>query len=429
MEILFWIGVVLLLHTYLLYPLSLPVLRMFFAKPRRLGNPNGFKVSLVIAAHNEEKVIEEKIRNCLELEFPPEQLEILIGSDASTDGTDALVRRFSDRVRLVSMEKRGGKAAVLNRLLPLATGEIVVFCDANTMLLKNALQKLLAPFEDPRIGCVCGRLVLHDAGESFLGMGESMYWNLESELKKMEGALGMVIGANGGIYAIRRNLYTPIPLGKTAMDDFFITTQVLAAGKKAIYEPQAIGSEETSLESFGEFHRKVRISQANFNLLHRYLPLLNPRLGLVAYGFLSHKLLRWLAPLLLLLVLVANIACIFVAEAAGHGRAPLYVGLLGMQVLFYLAAAMGLILNRGKPTWKFLLIPFYFTSMNIALFIGMLKALGQSLGRSGANAGGMWNRVERAEARPAREARSEGRPSVQPVPTSGGPASKKAGAS
>ncbi len=386
LEAIFWIGVGLLVHTYFLYPISLPVLHFFFSLPRRFGNSNKYKVSLVIAAHNEEKIIEEKIRNCFELEFPKRNLEILIGSDASSDKTNEIIRKYAQHVNLVELEERGGKASVLNRIVPQASGEILVFCDANTMLLKNALQKLLSHFSDPNVGCVCGRLILHDNGKSALGIGESIYWNIESEIKKLEGRLGIVIGANGGIYAIRKELFQKIPVDKVAMDDFFITTRVLLSGKSAIYEPQAIGSEETSLDKYGEFHRKARISQANFNLLPRYLPLLNPMRGLVAYGFFSHKLLRWLAPLILLTLLVANILL------AGHNI--LYATLLGLQAVFYATAGLGYWSNARGRRSKLFLIPFYFVSMNVALFAGLLKAIsGKSVtGR------GMWERIERAPA-------------------------------
>ena len=382
MEYVFWITAGLLVHTYFLYPVSLPILRVFFSKARKQGNPNKFKVSLLIAAHNEEKVIEEKIRNSFDLEFPRKNLEILIGSDASTDGTHALVQKYAPDVKLFAFPQRGGKASVLNQLAPRATGDILVFCDANTMLLRNALQKLLAHFQDPAIGCVCGRLILHDSGQSALGIGESIYWNLESEIKKLEGKLGVVIGANGGIYAIRRELFRRIPVDKTAMDDFFLTTKVLQAGKAAIYEPQAIGSEETSLETFGEFHRKVRISQANFNLLPGYLPLLNPFRGLVAYGFFSHKLLRWFAPLLMLAVLASN-AVLLAAQA------PVYYASFALQGVLYLFATLGYAQSRRTRKSKLFLIPYYFVSMNSALLIGMYKALFR-------NDGGMWKRIERS---------------------------------
>ena len=383
MEAAFWIAGLLLLHTYALYPLSLPVLQGFFGRRGRSDSPVRHKVSLILAAYNEEKVIEEKIRNCFELEFPREDLEILIGSDGSTDHTEAIASKYAPGIKLFTLPQRSGKSAVLNQLVPRAQGDIVVFCDANTMLLKNALQKLLAPFDDPKVGCVCGRLILHDGGHSALGIGESIYWNLESEIKKLEGRLGIVIGANGGIYAIRKELFTSLPTDRKVMDDFFTTTRVLIAGRSAVYEPQAIGSEETSLDAYGEFHRKVRISQANFNLLPSYLPLLNPLRPLVAYGFLSHKFLRWVAPLILLFLLASNIA---LAPAS-----PLYAGLLGLQGFFYACAALGYVGNGRTRRHKFLLIPFYFVSMNAALLIGLFKSL---FGKDA----GTWNRVGRAPA-------------------------------
>jgi cellulose synthase/poly-beta-1,6-N-acetylglucosamine synthase-like glycosyltransferase len=383
MEFVFLASVGLLVHTYFLYPLSLPLLSLFLSVRRKQGDPNKFKVSMLIAAYNEEKVIEDKIKNSFDLEFPRQNLEILIGSDCSSDRTNEIVFKYSADVKLFPFTQRGGKASVLNQLAPRAQGEILVFCDANTMLLKNALQKLLAHFEDPTVGCVCGRLILHDSGESALGIGESIYWNLESEIKKQEGKLGIVIGANGGIYAVRKELFEPIPIDKIAMDDFFITTRVLKAGSTAIYEPQAIGSEETSLETFGEFHRKVRISQANFNLLPRYLTLLNPLRGMVAYGFFSHKFLRWIAPVLMILAFASNLLLLT--------RSPFYLSVLGLQVFFYGCAGLGY-LRKGKTrNSKFLLIPFYFVSMNCALLIGMVRSMLHS-------EGGMWRRIERSDA-------------------------------
>ena len=386
MELAFWIGVALLVHTYSLYPLSLPVLKTFFGRRSRNENaPTGrHKISMILAAYNEEKVIEEKIRNSFELEFPREDFEILIGSDGSTDRTEAIVAQYAPDIKLFAFPQRSGKAAVLNQLVPNAQGDIVVFCDANTMLLKNALQKLLAPFDDPAVGCVCGRLILHDAGNSALGIGESIYWNLESEIKKLEGGLGVVIGANGGIYAIRKELFSPIPTDRKVMDDFFVTTRVLISGKDAVYEPQAIGSEETSLDAYGEFHRKVRISQANFNLLLKYIPLLNPLRPLVTYAFFSHKFLRWIAPLILLFLIGAN--------AALAPTSPLYAGLLGIQAFCYACTAIGYFGNGRTRKYKFLLIPFYFVSMNAALLMGLFKSLFTKKDT------GTWKRIERAPA-------------------------------
>lgn len=386
-EFVFWGAAFLLVHTYALYPLSLPFLsRLFSVRGTRSGSAETPRrgVSLVLAAYNEEKILEEKIRNTFELEFPHGDLEVLIGSDGSTDRTEAIAAQYAPDVKLFAFPQRAGKAAVLNRLVPAARGEILVFCDANTMLLKNVLQKLLPHFDNPDVGCVCGRLILHDAGETALSIGESIYWNLESEIKKQEGLLGTVIGANGGIYAIRKELYHAIPVDCTVMDDFFVTTHVLRAGKAVVYEPQAIGSEETSLDAYGEFHRKMRISQANFNLLPRYLPLLNPLRPLVAYGFLSHKLLRWTAPFLLV--------ALFLAGAALAFTSTFYAAAFAAQILFYAAAAFGALARERARRHKLLLIPYYFASMNWALLRGFFKAMSS-------RDGGAWNRVERAAVR------------------------------
>jgi cellulose synthase/poly-beta-1,6-N-acetylglucosamine synthase-like glycosyltransferase len=380
----FWITGLLVLHTYVLYPVTLPLLRRLFSMRPSAKNseaPRSLKVSLLIAAYNEEKVLEEKIRNSFELEYPRDQFEILIGSDGSSDRTEAIAAKYAPDVKLFAFPQRSGKASVINRLVPSAQGDILIFCDANTLLLKNVVQKMLAHFSNPDVGCVCGRLILHDAGQSALSIGESIYWNLESEIKKQEGQLGIVIGANGGIYAIRKELFQPIPVNCKVMDDFFVTTHVLRAGKAVVYEPQAIGSEETSLDTYGEFHRKVRISQANFNLLPRYIPLLNPLHPLVAYGFFSHKLLRWLAPLFLIALILLNIVL-----ALGS---PLYTAILALQALFYAVATFGYFGNGRTRRYKFLLIPFYFVSMNVALLFGLFKALFT-------RDGGTWNRVERS---------------------------------
>ncbi|MFC1584933.1 glycosyltransferase family 2 protein [Fibrobacterota bacterium] len=388
MTFLFWIVAALLAHTYVFYPVSLIILGWIFSKYHSKSSHPRNKVSIIIAAYNEEKIIEEKIRNCLELDYPEGLLEIIIGSDGSTDRTNTIIERHPDRnkIKFYPFEVNAGKAAVLNQLTNKASGDILLFCDANTMLLKNSVQKLISNFKDDEVGCVCGRLILQDSTGSSLGKGESLYWALESEIKKLEGGLGIVLGANGGVYAIRKELYRKIPEKKTIMDDFFITTQVLVNRKSAVYEPLAIGSEQTSVDKYGEFKRKVRIGQANFNMFKSYLALLNPRLGVVAYSFFSHKFLRWLGPVLLLALFLLNLIILFTGASTAF-----YWLLAAAQTFLYLLALMGFFANRKKQkTGIILTLPFYFTSMNIALFWGMIKAI---LGSDG----GMWDRIERAE--------------------------------
>ncbi|MBF0430131.1 MAG: glycosyltransferase family 2 protein [Fibrobacteria bacterium] len=389
MIFLFWIGIFLLAHTYLVYPFTLQLLVPLLKKKQDKQSASQPKVSILVAVYNEEKIIREKIQNLLELDYPKEKLEILFGSDCSSDNTNELIEKEispEHKMKLFKFKSRRGKAAVLNSLAPQASGEILLFCDANTMLLQNSVQQLIANFSNEKTGCVCGRLVLKDATGSMLGKGESFYWKFESEIKYLEGKLGIVMGANGGIYAIRKELYVPIPEGKTVMDDFFLTTQIISRRYQAVYEPLSIGREETSLDKFGEFRRKVRIGEANFNYLPLYIKMLNPLLGITAYSFFSHKFLRWIGPLLLIMVFLLNILIQIVSPS------PLFLFLFGLQALFYLFAILGYFIQRkGKKSRLIFTIAYYFSSMNFALFLGMVKAARQRKHHSG----GMWDREER----------------------------------
>ena len=309
-QVVFWVLLLLLLHCYLLFPMTLPFLSEIFKRRKSAGKKDAElpTVSILISAYNEESVIERKIQNILELDYPKEKLEVLIGDDGSADRTAEIVARYADQgITLVKAPQNAGKAAMLNRLNKIAKNDILLFCDANTMFFPNVVRKLVVPFQDEKIGCACGHLILSDKSGSTLGRGESSYWDLESEIKKFEGVLDMLIGGNGALYAIRRKLYTELPVKKSVMDDFFVTTKVLEKGYYCTFVTSAIGTEQTSKESSGEFRRKVRIGRANFNYLFSYLPLLNPLHPLLAYLFFSHKILRWFSPHLMLLLFVVNI--------------------------------------------------------------------------------------------------------------------------
>ena len=309
LQVAFWALVFLLFLCYCLFPLTLPFVSELFKRRHRdmVEGDELPMVSLLISAFNEEAVIERKIRNILEIDYPKEKLEVLIGDDGSADSTAEIVARFADQgITLVKAPKNAGKAAMLNRLEKIAQGDILVFCDANTMFFPNVIRKLVAPFRDRKIGCVCGHLILSDKSGSVLGRGESSYWDLESEIKKFEGILDRLIGGNGALYAIRKELYTELPVKKSVMDDFFITTKILQKGYYSTFVPSAIGTEQTSKESSGEYRRKVRIGRANFNYLLSYLPLLNPFRPLRAYLFFCHKVVRWFSPHIFVLLALCN---------------------------------------------------------------------------------------------------------------------------
>jgi cellulose synthase/poly-beta-1,6-N-acetylglucosamine synthase-like glycosyltransferase len=364
----FWIASLLLLHTYFFYP----VILLLLERARRWAESVGFdtpipkrnalpSVTLVVAAYNEAGCIEEKIRNSLLLDYPADKFQILIGSDGSTDGTDEIIKRFvGERVRLWRGE-RAGKASVLNSCIPIASGEIVLLSDSNTMIDANALKSLVDQFQDPEVGAVCGRLKLFNRARR--DFEESLYWKYESWIKLYEGNHGAVMGANGGLYAIRRRLFTALP-PNTIIDDFVIATRIMEQGFKVTYDSEAIAYEETTEDYQKEFRRRVRIAAGNFQSLALVPELLLPRAGFRAFAFWSHKLLRWCAPWLMAAAFLSNLFLL---------REPIYRLIFTGQVMFY-----GLALGGKAKVFKGQLrriasVAYYFVTMNFALAVGLLK--------------------------------------------------------
>jgi len=374
----FWAAAVLLAQTYFLYPLWLLLLSRL--RPQRqtpVRSGAWPSVSLVVAAHDEAGCIEEKLRNSLALDYPPDRLEVLIGSDGSTDGTDDLIRACSDpRVRL-SAAPRAGKTSVLNRCIPAARGELVLLSDANTRIEPGALKALVRHFEDPEVGAVCGRLQLYNPTRA--EYEESAYWKYESWLKALEGAQGAVVGANGGLYAIRRELFTPLP-PSTIVDDFVIAVRLLDQGYRVLYEPEALAAEETTEDYGREFGRRARIAAGNFQSLGLVPGLLSPLRGFPAFAFWSHKVLRWCAPALMLVALVANAVLL---------HRPAYRFTMAAQVGFYALAMLG-----SMPVGPSLLrrvagVAYYFVTMNLAIVVGFWRFLRSSQAAA-------WERTARA---------------------------------
>ncbi|MDR2581619.1 MAG: glycosyltransferase family 2 protein [Fibromonadaceae bacterium] len=368
MTFIFWLCFVLLVQVYILYPQTLRLLTLLKPTPPSAPLPRGKYVSIIIAAYNEQSVIEKKILNTLALDYPRDKIEILIGDDGSSDGTAEIVKRYSSQVRLLKNEKNEGKAAMLNKLCEAAKGEIFLFSDANTMLEGSALKNLIAEFTSEKIGCVCGQLVLKDESDFSLSKTESLYWKRESRLKALESGFGAVMGSNGALYAIRSELYTKLPTHKTIMDDFYISAKILMKNYACVFCEKALAFENTSASKFGEFKRKVRIGRANFNFLLDFLPMLNPLRPIRAYIFISHKLLRWLSPFLLLAIFSCSI---FLMQT--H---IFYKIFFAVELLFVIAALLGVRVCN------------YFLSMNFALFLGFCKSFFKE--KSGA-----WKRVER----------------------------------
>jgi cellulose synthase/poly-beta-1,6-N-acetylglucosamine synthase-like glycosyltransferase len=373
-EFIFWAAVLLLLHTYLLYPLSLFVwdgarevmgtFRFFRGEQAGLARPHPTlapTVTLVVPAHNEESCILEKLSNCLSLDYPEDKLEVLVGNDGSTDATERLIASCSDERIKLSSAPRGGKVAVLNRCIEAARGEIVVLTDANTVVHRSALRALVRHFAAPEVGAVCGRLRL--VNPSRKEYEESLYWAYESLIKFYEGKHGAVLGANGGLYAIRRSLFERLPKD-TIVDDFVIPLRILSKGFRVLYDPEAVAEEETT-ENYGlEFGRRARIAAGDFQSIKLLKGILSPRRGFAAYAFWSHKLLRWAAPLLMTAAFAANFALL---------RFRIYQMLLVAQLAFYLLAWAGSRVPMQGRLKRLASTVRYFVVMNLAFVVGFWR--------------------------------------------------------
>jgi cellulose synthase/poly-beta-1,6-N-acetylglucosamine synthase-like glycosyltransferase len=361
-------SVVLLLHSYFFYPVVLYFLTTLYKKnysTTSVGLPN---LSIIISAYNEENVIEKTIRNFMQSEYDLSKIEIIIGSDLSTDNTNQIVEKLKiefPNIMFLPFATRRGKANVLNDLVKEAKGEILVFSDANTMYEKNAIKELVKYYADKRIGGVCGKLILLDVEKAKKeGSQEKEYWEYESWIKNMEGKLGILIGANGGIYSIRRELYINIPSEFPVMDDFYVGLKILEQHKDMIYAKEAIATEYVAPSVEWEFKRKVRTISINLDSVRYVKSLLLPKYGLISFAFWSHKIFRWLTPLLMIVAFISNS---FLLDLA------VFRYLFAAQITFYVFSLIGYFLSLRKISIKLFSFCYYFTVTNIALLAGIYK--------------------------------------------------------
>jgi cellulose synthase/poly-beta-1,6-N-acetylglucosamine synthase-like glycosyltransferase len=364
-SVIFWLCLAGLVYAYAVYPLLIWCLARFVRRttPADVADDELPTVSLLIAAFNEEAVIEKRLQSALLMDYPRERLEIVVASDGSSDRTAEIIRRFSSHgVKLLHYKERRGKATVLNASFPELGGDLVLLSDANTQIDPSAIRKMVRWFRDENMGVVCGRLILTDAqsGRNVDGM----YWRYETFLKQCEARLGALLGANGAIYMIRRDLFEPIP-AETIIDDFVIPLSAkLRTDCRIAYECAARAWEETSASMIGEFHRRARIGAGGFQCIGWLWKLLSPRRGWISFTFFSHKVLRWCGPFLLILLLISNLY--LCAD-------PMYRRAMFLQLGFYgLAAGLAFVPIRPKLLRPLRLMPM-FTGMNLALFVGFWR--------------------------------------------------------
>ena len=359
-EFLFWLSLMLLGFVYLGYP---AIIALFSLMPKVVMKRDSQRpsVSILIPAHNEAAVIEETLRNKLRLDYPANRLEILVVSDASSDGTDAIVERVAGDspvpIRLHRQEPRQGKTVGINTLVTMARGEIIAFADANSTWAEDALAKLVRNFADPEVGYVTGKMVYTTADGSLVGDGCSAYMRYENWLREKETALGSVVGVDGGIDAMRRSLYAPLRADQ--LPDFVQPLKVVEQGSRVVYEPQALLKEPALQDADSEFSMRVRVTLRALNALKDMRHLLHPRSdALFAFQLISHKLLRYLAFIPLGVLALSNIVLLNVGL--------LYFLTAMGQVVFYILAFQG---HRHAgddkaPVWR--TVPYYFTLLNLA---------------------------------------------------------------
>ena len=361
LEIIFWSALGLIVYAYLLFPLLTFVRGRFWRTPYHTAEITP-KVSLIIAAYNEAQSIGAKLDNVLALNYPRKKLEVIVASDGSNDGTDEIVRGYAAQgIRLLSLPRRG-KAPALNAAVAAATGDILVFSDANSMYAPNAIRALARPFADPAVGGVAGNQVyLKETNGPATEGGEQSYWNFDRKLKQSQSQAGNAISATGAIYAIRRKLFEPVPGGVT--DDFTISTGVITQGYRLVFAPDAIAYEPVAGSGHGEFGRKVRITTRGLRAVILRRELLNPwRYGFYALQIFSHKVVRRLVVLPLLILLLVT------PFLWTHGW--VYQAALLAQVVVYGCGLLGLVL--GDSRWgrsKIFAIPFFFCMVNWASFL------------------------------------------------------------
>ena len=357
----FWFSVGVCLYVYVGYPLLLILLRLLFQQPVPKRPIEPF-VSLLIPAYNEADVIASKIQNVLALDYPPDRLEIVIASDGSSDRTAEIANKAADGTRILveAYPTNRGKLEVLNETVPKLHGTVIAFSDASSMLAPDSIRHLVANFADPMVGAVSGVYKVLKKEESKLGAQEGLYWQYETFLKLQEAALGVVLGAHGSLYAIRKELY-PFPSLGTINDDFVIPIRILQRGYRVAYEPKALAFEEAH-EMTG-FSRRARIMTGNIEQLREIKGFLWPPRILTLFVFVSHKVGRLVVPICLLTLGISNLFLL---------RVPFYFWLGLSQATFYLLAILGAIWQL-KP--RALRLPFYFCSINIAAFYGLYYAL------------------------------------------------------
>lgn len=377
-------------YTYLGYGIILYILvklkSLLFKSKNQ--NINGYcpDVTLCIAAYNEEDIVDEKMANCYDLDYPKGKLKLVWITDGSTDNTNNKLKQYSDATVLFVPE-RGGKTAALNRGIDYIKTPIVIFTDANTMLNCNAIKEIVKCFANPKVGCVAGekRIEVKQLDGAAAG-GEGLYWKYESTLKRLDSELYSAVGAAGELFGVRTELFEKMERD-TLLDDFILSMRIAAKGYKIEYCEKSYAVESGSANMKEEKKRKVRISAGGLQSIWRLRKLLNIfRYGLLSFQYISHRVLRWsVTPIALFALLPLNII-ISLLEPTNK----FYLIILILQAVFYIAGFIGYYLSTRQIKNKFLYVPYYFLFMNVNVIEGIVYLIKKQKGS------GAWEKAKRA---------------------------------
>lgn len=385
LKILFWFFLIEVFYTFFGYGIILWIMvrikELFHPVTTPPVTEEYPEVTLLIAAYNEQDYIAEKMVNCRALKYPSDKLHFVWVTDGSNDRTPDLLREYPENT-VLHEDARRGKSAALNRAMEFVTTPLVIMTDANTILNPECIYNMIRKFDDPKVGCVCGEKRVISEGESAAGT-EGFYWKYECTLKKLDDRLYSTMGAVGELIAIRRELWLPIE-PDVLVDDMILSMGIVRRGYKIAYCDTAFASEKPSADIAEERKRKIRLSAGGFQATHRLRDLLNPfKYGIVAFQFLSHRVLRWvLTPSAMLLLLPVNIAIVCL------GASKFYLVILILQILFYLAALAGFAADK-KGHKSIFHIPYYFLFANMSTFAGLKYYLHY-------NGNAAWEKAKRA---------------------------------
>jgi cellulose synthase/poly-beta-1,6-N-acetylglucosamine synthase-like glycosyltransferase len=392
LKVIFWILAAILFYAYAGYAVILFILvrfkRLFYHQKSEKNREFEPDVCLFVTAYNEKDYIDKKIENTFKLDYPGDKIQYIWITDGSDDGTPDLLRRY-ENIEVYHLPERRGKMHAMNRGMEFVKKPFVVFSDTNTFLNKNAIREIVAKFRNPETGCVAGeKRIIGNVAEDAASAGEGLYWKYESWIKKMDSELGSAVGAVGELFAIRSELFERVE-EDTILDDFIISLRIAQKGYKIAYASSAYAEEAASLNIHEELKRKIRIAAGGVQALIRLKNLLNPfRYGLLTWQYFSHKVLRWtFAPLSLFLLPLVN--TILVVGQDSPGFFNIYILFLFLQIVLYLLAIVGMVLENKRLKFKGLFLPYYFVLINIASVRGILRYL---LGKQPA----WWEKSERA---------------------------------